>query len=258
MAPIPIYTQSPVNPTKADGATPKTAESPDSRSTTRRQEATTTAAPPPTSTSPYPAPQPGARPAAPTTAPTPSVTATHVRTVSSKYAPAAATAGTAPGDGSPPPPQPGAVPTPPGRTSLPPPPKAGESIASQQGRETAANAYPSPTTMPPQMGIPPPTAAHLGIGTSTNAIPQGPRPTSLFEGDAGPGPGTNPPGYQQEAYQPAGLAPAGYSGYQRPSGGSGSGEDDEGAWAAAKKWAQSAGTSIAAAEDEVWRRINKS
>lgn len=116
--------------------------------------------------------------------------------------------------------------------------------------------------MPPQMGIPPPAAAHPGIGTSTNAIPQGPRPTSLFEGGTHPGPGANPPGYQQETYQPPGLAPGGYSGYPHPSGGHGGvvgpDEDEDGAWAAAKKWAQSAGTSIAAAEDELWRRINKS
>lgn len=137
-------------------------------------------------------------------------------------------------------------------------------MASKHGNEAAANAYPSPTTMPPQMGIPPPAAAYPGTGTSTNAIPPGPRPTSLFEGGAGPGPGNNPQGYQQGAYQPPGFAPAGYPGHPQPSGAHGqggvlgSGDDDEGAWATAKKWAQSAGTTVAAAEDEVWRRINKS
>jgi hypothetical protein len=33
--------------------------------------------------------------------------------------------------------------------------------------------------------------------------------------------------------------------------------DEEGVWSAAKKWASAAGESLAAAEHEVWKRINK-
>lgn len=35
------------------------------------------------------------------------------------------------------------------------------------------------------------------------------------------------------------------------------GDDDEGVWDTAKKWAVAAGDSLAAAENEVWKRINK-
>jgi hypothetical protein len=34
-------------------------------------------------------------------------------------------------------------------------------------------------------------------------------------------------------------------------------EDGDGVWQAAKKWASAAGDSLAAAEHEVWKRINK-
>jgi hypothetical protein len=34
-------------------------------------------------------------------------------------------------------------------------------------------------------------------------------------------------------------------------------DDEEGVWSAAKKWASAAGESLAAAEHEVWKRINK-
>ena len=266
MAPIPIFTQSPLNASKADGVTPKTAEGPDQPSTPRGQEATTTAAPPPTSTSPYPAPQPGARPAAP---PAPTPTATYTTTAHARYASVDSTADAAYGNGmNPPPPQPGAVPAPRNRTSLPPPPKAGETMVSDPSRDAAARAGSFPTAMPPQMGIPPPTAPQVPGGTSA-AVPTGPRPTSLFEGGPGTAPGNHPPGYQQVPYQQGtyqqqqGYTQAGSAGYPRPSNQArGQGvlageEEDDGVWGATKKWAQTAGGSIAAAEDEIWRRINK-
>jgi hypothetical protein len=34
-------------------------------------------------------------------------------------------------------------------------------------------------------------------------------------------------------------------------------DEGEGVWSAAKKWASAAGESLAAAEHEVWKRINK-
>ena len=35
------------------------------------------------------------------------------------------------------------------------------------------------------------------------------------------------------------------------------GDEDDGVWDTAKKWAVAAGEGLAAAENEVWRRINK-
>lgn len=266
MPPIPVFTQSPVNAAKAGGATPSTAEVANARSAPKGQEATTTIAPPPTGTSAYPAPQPGARPPGPSEAPTPMPTATHTTTVHARYAPAAVTSGaTSGGEMSPPPPQPGAVPTPPGRTSLPPPPKAGESKASDASKAVEASTGPHPTTMPPQMAIPPPAGPPYTRGTSAAAAPTGPRPTTLFAGGAGSPPGNNPPGYQQGTHQAQGFTPTGSAG-PYPSSDTGQGQgglpgaewEDDSVWGSAKKWAQAAGGSIAAAEDEVWRRINKS
>jgi hypothetical protein len=53
-----------------------------------------------------------------------------------------------------------------------------------------------------------------------------------------------------------------YAGYHDPSTPRRSGvpaddEDDEGIWSSAKKLAQAAGEKLSAAENEVWRRINK-
>lgn len=263
MAPIPIFTQSPVNAAKADGVTPETAKLPNPHSTPKRPEATTTTAPPPTCALPYPAPQPGARPAGPIETPTP--TATHITTVNARHTPVAATTGTASqGEASPPPPQPGAVPIPPSRTALPPPPKATESKGRDPGKAGPSWVESSPKAMPPQMAMEPPTTPHSQRGTSTVAGLTGPRPTSLSEIGTGAGPASNPQGYQQGLHQHLGFTPAGPSGYQQPLY-SGRGHtdttakegEDDGVWEAAKKWAQAAGGSIAAAEDEVWRRINK-
>ena len=114
--------------------------------------------------------------------------------------------------------------------------------------------------MPPQMAIPPPTqsyAAQGGSSTTTAALPQGPRPTTL---DGAPSQGYHPLGYN-----PPGPSahPSPYAGAYNGGGGSHhaagayNGEDDEGMWGAAKRWAQAAGGRLAEAEGEVWRRINK-
>ena len=69
--------------------------------------------------------------------------------------------------------------------------------------------------------------------------------------------------HQPGAHQLQGYNPAGSGSFQPSSstgqaqGFSPQAEWDDGVWGAAKKWAQAAGGSIAAAEDEVWRRINK-
>ncbi|SPN98351.1 uncharacterized protein DNG_01397 [Cephalotrichum gorgonifer] len=266
MAPIPIFTKSPINAAKAEGVTPKTVDVPGSRGAPNRPDAATTTAPPPTNTAQYPAPQPGARPSPPN--PTP--TTTHIATAYSQYTPATATAGFAPGAGmSPPPPQPGAVPTPPSRTAIPPPPRAGESISPCASKGVDANAIPNPTTMPPQASIPPPAAPYRPRGTAVATGPAGPGPTSLYEGSPGADLSNPSQGYQQGGYQQQGFTPAGPLGYQQQqqpqqqSLGSDWGQgsqlenEEEGVWGIAKKWAQTAGNNIAAAESEVWRRINK-
>ncbi|KAL2105208.1 hypothetical protein VUR80DRAFT_8754 [Thermomyces stellatus] len=266
MPPIPIFTKSPVNAAKADGATPKTDEDPNASSAPNGREATTTVPPPLTGTSTYPAPQPGARPPGPTEALNLAPTTTHTTTVYGRYASATVTSSAVTGNGmTPPGPQPGAAPTPPSRTNLPPPPKAGESKASDPSKPTTAKPEPRPTVMPPQMAIPPPTGAPTGSGTSAIPVPTGPRPTTLFEADAGSPSVSIPLSYPQGAQQTQGFIPAGSAGYhpspsrgQAEGGLSGAEGEDDSLWGAAKKWAQAAGGSIAAAEDEVWRRINKS
>ncbi|KAJ6446654.1 C6 finger domain-containing protein [Purpureocillium lavendulum] len=104
-----------------------------------------------------------------------------------------------------------------------------------------------------------------GRTSTTTAAPGaqmgGPYPTSLREGDASAS-YEHPPGYQQDVHasefsssqRAAHAAAAGHdSGLM-----SSFGQDDQaGVWDAAKKWAAAAGESLAAAENEVWKRINK-
>lgn len=93
---------------------------------------------------------------------------------------------------------------------------------------------------------------------------------SLYQDGAGSGPTSISQGYGQGTYQQQGFTPAGSSGYQQQQqqqqpgqfGGQGGGMlgsegEEEGVWGSAKKWARATGDSIAAAETEVWRRINK-
>ena len=137
-------------------------------------------------------------------------------------------------------------------THLPPPPKAGEKLPSQQ---------PSTTTMPPQMSYSLPSTNapphHLGSSTSTappaqtQGYPGGPpRPTTLMEGGMGGS------GYGQQ--QPLGYQQNMGSYQQRSYDNEGSYDSqDESVWGTAKKWASAAGDSLAKAENEVWKRINK-
>lgn len=86
-------------------------------------------------------------------------------------------------------------------------------------------------------------------------------PTPL--GELGPGDGdsdrfSHPPGYHQNALGP------GLSSRQEDQGIYTSqqqrfddDQDEEGLWGAARKWATAAGNSLAQAENEVWKRINK-
>ncbi|KAI4870804.1 hypothetical protein F4820DRAFT_402005 [Hypoxylon rubiginosum] len=231
MAPIPVYTNSPIVAAKASGITPQTDQPP-----SVSKPAKTTAS----STSPNPASYPSAQPGAAPSLPTPTATAQAY-----SY------------DG-PPPPQPGATPVSSRAvsTSIPPPPKAGEKY--QPPQQTPA---PQPLSMPypQQMSIPAPTASYPAqqFGTSTASVPasynsQGPT--------ASTGSGfhnlEHPPGYHQNAnaselgrYQRATTQQQRELEDQR--------EDTNGVWDSARKWAQQTGEKIAAAESEVWKKINK-
>ncbi|KAM0263049.1 hypothetical protein ACHAQJ_001428 [Trichoderma viride] len=230
--PVPVYTSSPINASKASGITPKTAN-PEEEGTHARPPPPTTSLGSPTA---YPPAQPGARPSLPVQ--------TGVPQPSNIYKPSS----TQEANSSPPPPQPGAVPSPPGgKSHLPPPPKAGEPIQQAQTMP-----------MPPQMSYQPPAATYPTQGgsstsTSTAYSPIVPQPTFVqtTEPDF-----SHPPGYQQninaadfnrdqrEAHNVSAQNP--YQTYE-----------EESVWNTAKKWAAAAGDSIAAAENEVWKRINK-
>lgn len=72
-------------------------------------------------------------------------------------------------------------------------------------------------------------------------------PTTLMEG--GSSYGQHPASYQQNFGQPAS------SNYQRDDYDDYQNEDS--VWGTAKKWAVAAGNNLAAAEHEVWKKINK-
>ncbi|KAH6687267.1 hypothetical protein F5X68DRAFT_261480 [Plectosphaerella plurivora] len=236
MPPIPIYTSSPINATKASGITPKTAE-PEPKSSI--PTASATAAPTPTKTAAYAPAMPGATPSLPFQTPT-----SHA----SSHPPAPTGR---PGDSGPPPPQPGAVPSLPG-ASLPPPPKAGETYTPPQ-----TTPAPPTMTMPPQMAMPPPGNSYTPYqGTSSTSTtfhqPAAAQPT--FLGGGGGSNLSHPPGYQQNANADQ------FTSQQRHQASMAEGhtyDGEEGVWDQAKKWATGVGGSLAAAESEVWKRINK-
>jgi hypothetical protein len=243
MSGIPIYTQSPINAAKPLGVTPQTA-TPQAHSPSQNPAPTTTTSS--TSASTYP-------PAQPSAVSYPGPTAVPGVTQAPLLQP---TPTTRVDDEGPPPPQPGNLPTPLGRKSIPPPPKAGEKYRPQ---ETAPALAPA-TGQPFQMGIPPPTQGIQPPRSSTSttttasasypmAIPSEAR-RSL----------EHPVGYQQNVYaseltsdQRAQEANMSRIGAHAPS------ENVEGVdfLNTAKKWAQQAGEKISEAEAEVWRRINK-
>ncbi|OIW32974.1 hypothetical protein CONLIGDRAFT_160118 [Coniochaeta ligniaria NRRL 30616] len=235
MPPIPIYTKSPINAAKADGATPQTAAAPEKA---EPQPATTTA----TSTQEqggYPAAQPGAVPSLPAVTAAPP---------SQQYVPLQPTPTSSLGYQGPPPPQPGAMPVAPRATaqaaaSGPPPATVTEPP------RLPGQGPPVTATYPHQMSIPAPTVPQAQRGTSTAFVV----PFSAAQADMG-----HPPGYQQNvnadqftSSQREGQYTATHSSYQQASD-----ESEEGVWNAARKWAQAAGDKLSAAENEVWRRIN--
>ncbi|KAI0448073.1 hypothetical protein F4803DRAFT_545594 [Xylaria telfairii] len=242
MAPIPVYANSPITAAKADGITPKTASSSDTPC-----KADKASLPSPTSAhtpSTYVAARPGAAPSLP--APSGPARAQH-------YSPMQPTPTTSIANASPAPPQPGSVPI----SSLPPPPKAGERY--QPPTQTAA---PPAATIryPHQMAIPAPTVPQPSQqrGTSTTPMasssPYGVQMpfTTIGIGGRNAQSFSHPAGYQQNA-NASQLDQHQRSAMQQRE------LDDSGGsiWGSAKKLAQQTGERLAAAESEVWKKINK-
>lgn len=248
MPPVPVHIDDPITPSKTcDGA-----------STTNTATTATDQ-----QNQPYPAAQPGA---AAVPAPTPHVPNHHPQPTPTRTTPMS--------DYSPPAPQPGAVPVPFGQQALttsplPPPPKPGEAAAQKQAQVTQP---------PSQMMIPPPQSnyapVHGSSPTSAHSQARG-GPTTLNFG-AAPAPqkigaGSHPPGYHQNAnaQEMSSAARASLEQAERREssfaglgggGGLGVGENDTATnvWNTVKGWANTAGTNLAAAEKQVWQRINKS
>ncbi|KAK7924088.1 hypothetical protein PG985_006142 [Apiospora marii] len=247
MAPIPVYTNSPVAK-KPEGVTPQTA-APDASGSNKETAPAATAAT--TTQSSYPQAQPGAVPSLPVQTMTsqvqaPPLQATPTQPVRTQGPPA---------------PQPGAAPTLAGATShLPPPPKAGEKYVPPPPPTTSQAASAS---YPHQMAIPPPTMAYPAqqLGTATAFAPSSAyaqAPTGIV-GQGGQSSLDHPPGYHQnvnaaglDQYQSQAIA-RNESADRRQL----DGTEEEGVWGAAKKWAAGAGEKLAAVEGEVWKRINK-
>ncbi|KAL1894157.1 hypothetical protein Sste5346_005943 [Sporothrix stenoceras] len=231
MAPIPIYSQSPLSAAKPDGVTPKTDSGSNNNAGRYVPETPTKTRPLAAGAGGPPPPQPGAIPTLPQ--PTGSIQSPSNY---GQYAPpppattsAASSASGRTSNYTPPPPQPGAVPVPPSTAGsnyfqagqppapptttaaavLPPPPRAGETLASTGLLNKQAQPAPPTTTMPPQMGMPPVTdAPYPGAarGTSTG-YPGIPQPTGLAQGLAMGQQQEqqhinldHPPGYVQDAY----------------------------------------------------------
>ncbi|KAF4628311.1 hypothetical protein G7Y89_g9841 [Cudoniella acicularis] len=253
MSGIPVYTQ-----IKPSGVTPQTATpAPQTQDPSRgpfSAEATTTL----TSTSTYPSARPGD-----SAFPAPTGNAAQ------RYAPVNPTPTTQGESEGPPPPQPGAVPTPLSRSNIPPPPKAGEKYRPQQ-TGSAQVSSPMPQPYPPQMSVPPPMTAAYGqptYSTSTSNTPPSAYPVPLPSSDDGAKRSSleHPPGYHQNVYaseltseQRRAQEANNASGFGvRDRTGKVGGTESDSMWDTAKKWAQDAGAKIAEAEDSVWRKINK-
>ncbi|KAF2772980.1 hypothetical protein EJ03DRAFT_150547 [Teratosphaeria nubilosa] len=278
MPPVPVHIDDPITPTKAKGVVPQTLPFGGTAAVT-----TTTTTQGQTGL-PYPVARPGqtAVPAPTPYIPSPQPAPLPTRTTSLAQ-------------NDPPPPLPGAVPVPTGKyapqapSTLPPPPKAGETLKQQQDqRALQAQQMPFTSTLPAPELNPAPT-----YSTSTTTTPlRRAGPTTLNMGAVGP-PGhtptvnsEHPSGYQQDIYaqemspaqrasldredsarrpglvQSLGLSPGGSAGGQGLGGVDGivNGQDMSEmagkAWESAKKWFGDASTKLAETEEEVWRRIN--
>ncbi|KAJ6005512.1 hypothetical protein N7451_003456 [Penicillium sp. IBT 35674x] len=244
---IPTYTSAPVNSNQKEEDTtavkpqPQPATAIESSITTAPQPATTSA----TATAPSYAPiyattqnappLPGAAASLPTPTAAPqapgNLTATPTTTVPSTTSQ------------SPPAPQPGAFPTPgagptpTAPSSIPPPPKAGESISPLHSAPPPAGATQTPYTQSYAYQRHP-SVSHGAVPNSTST------PYSTVYRDSSEG----------------GSRPQGLPTYQSNSSGGGAGnifpDEEPGLMNVAKGWMQSAGEKLAEVEAEVWKRIN--
>lgn len=245
MPPVTIHSSSPINAAKAQGASPKTdkPEVPPAQGVPTYLKAQDHI---PTSAQPYPPPQPGGRPAIPTqtsttqASPPPPPTRTQ-----NQY------------DTGPPPPQPGAVPAYPEKATGTWSPGPGQTYQPPQPTPAPTTSAPYPT----QMSVPSPVTSYstqIGSGTSTST-PHHARHAPVDLGRTSVDGYSQPPGYQQNlgASNYNNYQPTGYNSSMATAGRGDSTDDDDSIWGTAKKWAQTAGKNLAAAEQEVWRKINE-
>ncbi|KAL1297150.1 hypothetical protein AAFC00_004726 [Neodothiora populina] len=285
MPPIPIYTDAPITPTKANGVTPQTAgTNNNSLGSALAGQTVTNGTTQPIS---YPAAQPGATAAGPAptgyaarpaAAPGPHPTATRTIPVAENNGPAA--------------PQPAARPLPPNGGGV-----ATMTSTSAAAAIAAAAAGPPPppapshvTSLPPQMDVPPPatnyapthststatattsSAAAPTTATTYNFGPVAPRPTSQYS--AAEPAQSHPPGYVQDPFsqemsaaqrasleaQEAVDGGRGRNSFSALIGGDdGLGRGDEGVggvWGAVKGFASVAGQKAVELEDSAWKRVN--
>ena len=283
MAGIPVHTASPINPNggSKNGTTPSTAAARYAPVDSTLQASQTAAAVPtnptvlPTPT--YAAAQPGssagaaptATPRAPlTTGPTPTAL---LQTSSTRTA------------SSPPPPQPGAVPSPSyseaRRASIPPPPRAGEIPKPAAYYAPQYEGHPKPMLAQPLVlnTSLPPLAPHQTQGTLVT--PTRAQPPSAVTSSSTPATMTqdlsHPPGYVQDSrasfserppefVSPISQNQTGHSrgrsrnGILDGEGGSiDTGDGDRGLWDTAVSWAKTVGEKVIEGEEEVWKRINR-
>ncbi|KAL9095104.1 MAG: hypothetical protein Q9165_002707 [Trypethelium subeluteriae] len=286
MPPIPVYSDRPINPAKAEDAEPQTSAP---HANTGNQPSSNSAS---TTTDPSPSQYvPAAPGAAPAPAPTGSITSNVPQVHAGQQQLEPTRTVPAANDG-PPPPQPGAVPIA-GATapmtasqntgSIPPPPRPGDApqTTSASSKSAAITPAPSATTAdapqgpPSQFSIPPPTQnaapTHsttagttlsyggqygTGAGQSSGMPPAVLSAQSQGESAVSP---EHPPGYVQNPY--ADMMSASQRAANDEAGGASgiqvSGEEAEGGlWDTAKKWVGEAGKGLQQLEEEAWKRVN--
>lgn len=240
MSGIPVYTASPINPSKAFGVTPQTSNINSNPGGPATTPATTTA----TATSPYP---PAQLQAAAFPGPT--------RSAQQQYAPLNPTSATKTTADGPPPPQPGAFPV--ARNAVPPPPKVGEKYEPTNPPLSQSMPQPYQTSTPPYTAF---RGQPVASTTTTASIPRGLYPVPIAAEYGAPRQSfEHPPGYQQDAYasdqrraQDADNSSS-LGGLSESVGGI----NTENIWNATKQWASTAGKKISETEAEIWRRISK-
>jgi len=254
MPPINLFKNSAINANNASAVTPQTASPKNVTPSPALTTASTTGA------SSYPAARPGA-PAVP------APTAAAQRFTPAAIQPTPTTTSQQPFS---PAPQPGAVPVPLSnsarpKSTIPPPPKAGESYILPSRTETVP-----PSHYPRQMYFPPPTTSYNppSSSTSTSTVPLSSYPVSLPTSQYEQGAGQSldgPPGYQQNPYasdltldqRRAQDAFVGDSDSSSTTGTTSLAEDAAGVWDTAKQWAQKVGEKTSELESEVWKRVSK-